>query len=228
MSFLQSAVKRYSATHEPVRTLRRLELAALVLALLLLVQVAYGVFGLSVTYVPSPIEPAADTLRLPEVTDRNAPSIESRNALLDRPLFWASRSPIQVVTKTTSEKKEVGELDKVKLVGIFGSGSHSGVIALVEKSERRIRVGEEVSGWKLKSIGPEGARFVNGKRRQQLRLERATIEYAAEPPAALERTIGRKITPYDATLMDVGEDSESARTRVQRVDGGSAQSDTAN
>ena len=59
---------RYTQHTDPLRTQRRLELVALLLVMFICLQLVAGLVGLAVSTGPGPIEPAADSLRVPAVS----------------------------------------------------------------------------------------------------------------------------------------------------------------
>jgi hypothetical protein len=102
-------------------------------------------------------------------------SAELSEELRARPLFWPSRRIRVDTTESSSVQHKTSapetEIDKIKLVGIFGAGESAGIIALVQGKKRRILVGEEVAGWSLDSIALNEAVFADGPRRKTLILK---------------------------------------------------------
>ena len=74
--------------------------------------------------------------------------------------------------KAAESATKSGNIDKVKLKGVFGSGDSAGIIALVDGSKRRIRVGDTVEGWTLVAVKPDRGIFENAGRRRTLVLKR--------------------------------------------------------
>lgn len=196
MSWLHSVLGRYRASADPLRTQRRIELIAVILAVLLGIQLAYGGVRLAIQGAPVPVEPAADSVRVPAVRTLEVVSAQDRNEIIGRPVFWPGRRPVDPVAlreDVQSGQEEVGELREVKLVGVFGTGAEAGIIALVNGKKRRILLGESIAGWKLDSINAIGGQFSNDGRRETLTLQRGTVRVApvgnsangrAAPPAA--------------------------------------------
>jgi hypothetical protein len=76
-----------------------------------------------------------------------------------------------VEAEVTEEDAAAGELDKVRLVGIFGAGESAGIITLVEGKKRRILVGEKVEGWTLDVVESDRAILKNKGRSRELMLK---------------------------------------------------------
>lgn len=161
---LSGMLSRYRVSVNPLRAERRVELVALLITLLLLLQLVYSVVRLNFLEQPEAIKPAlevaggTDDLRIEPVTEAASQEIRSR------PLFWPSRRPEsvvveEVVVETTAPSTE---LDKLRLVGIFGAGDSAGIITLVQDKKQRILLGEEISGWKLDAIAADHAVFTSG------------------------------------------------------------------
>jgi hypothetical protein len=102
-------------------------------------------------------------------------SAELSEELRARPLFWPSRRVRVDNTESASVEQKTPapetEIDKLKLVGVFGAGESGGIIALVEGKKRRILVGEVVEGWSLDSVTRNEAVFADESRRKTLILK---------------------------------------------------------
>lgn len=212
--------ERYAVTADPLRTQRRLELVALLLAVVICVQLVAGLVGLTVTAGPAAIEPAADSLRVPPVTEPRVLAARERNDILSRPLFWVGRRPLEAVA-LAEEPGASGagseELSAVKLVGVFGDGDTAGVIVLVKDKKQRILRGEAVEGWSLKSIEPTGeAVFSRGARRETLSLQRAALSEPAEETPERERR-GRARAAPDETSKPAAEPVSEPRARPPAI-----------
>ena len=198
MSWLRRIGQRYRVSEDPLRTLRRIELVALLLGVVLCLQLAYGGFQLAVMSAPEPVQPAADSLQVPGVFGPVVVAAGERNEIISRPLFWSSRQPVSAGKTRPKPVDEPGELKNVKLVGIFGSGESAGIIVLVKDKKRRILVGERLEGWTLKSVDSGEIVLSDGKRRKNLILQRREIARAApaaKAPAARGSRPARPSTP---------------------------------
>ncbi|MEM1153953.1 MAG: hypothetical protein AAGI44_07415 [Pseudomonadota bacterium] len=203
MSIITRIVQRYRVAEDPLRTLRRLELVALVVLLLLCLQIGYSAIRLTTATLPASISPAEDSARIPEVLGPSLLEMESRMAVLDRPLFWRSRRPSEAPKTPVESKKSAEQLQDVKLVGVFGSGNRSGVIVLFKGSEKRLLVGEDLDGWELTDIDEAGIHFADGGRRETLRLERRVVKPAAAVTQTTNKTIGREVRAYTQAIDNV-------------------------
>jgi hypothetical protein len=180
VNWLRQLSGRYRVGDDPLRTLRRIELVALLLGLLLCLQLAWGALRLLTLAAPGPVAPAADSLQLPAVVGPVLVAAAGRNEILSRPLFWSSRRPLDTAAALADPESLPGELSGVKLLGLFGSGKQAGVIALVQDQKRRILLGDTVEGWTLESITPRTMVVSNGGRSETLALQQGTV--TARPP----------------------------------------------
>jgi hypothetical protein len=172
VSSLGALIERYRAPADPLRTERRVELVAGLLALALVLQVAFGAARLAITVGPDAVPPSVDSLQVLRSLPLDAVTTEQSTEIRNRPLFWPTRRPAAPVAVDTaapvSEKQQAS--NELKLLGVFGAGDTIGIIVRVKDSTRRIRLGEEVSGWKLKSVEESGAVVVSGSRQKTLQL----------------------------------------------------------
>lgn len=197
MNRLKNIRKRYQVSGDPLRTLRRIELLAVLLGLLLCLQLALGALRLATLSAPQAVTPAADSLQLPGVLTPLSVAASQRNEIISRPLFWSSRRPVAEVATLAEPEAKPGELKSVKLVGLFGSGAQAGIIALVKGQKRRILLGDVVEGWTLKSIRPSELVVVNGERTETLVLERGKIKAApAQRSNSREHSRVGQVKPY--------------------------------
>ncbi len=167
---------RYQVTGDPLQVERRVELLAVAVTLLLLLQILYSVLRLGFLSEPEAIAPALDNvaeraIRVPEPID---PALSE--AIRSRPLFWAGRRPLEASKEPPKEVVKAppdagGDLSKVQLVGIFGVGDSAGIITLVEDKKRRILVGEKIEGWTLDKVERDRAVLSDKERRQLLMLK---------------------------------------------------------
>lgn len=189
MNWLRQLGGRYRVGDDPLRTLRRIELVALLLGLLLCLQLAWGGLRLLTLAAPGPVAPAADSLQVPAVVAPVIVAAAGRNEIIYRPLFWSSRRPVDTVAALADPDSRPGELQGVKLLGLFGSGKQAGVIALVQDQKRRILLGDTVEGWTLESITPRTLVVSNGGRSETLALQQGTV--TARPPRAAAAAVSQ-------------------------------------
>lgn len=171
--------ERYRVAEDPLRTERRAELLVLVLAALLCLQLFYSVLRLVTLSAPEPVAPAAGSLEVADVGARADVSEAESELMKSRPLFWRTRRPAAASVVAAPVAKEApaksGNIDKVKLRGVFGSGDSAGIIAQVGEKQRRIRVGDVVEGWTLVAVKPDRGVFENGGRKWEMILKRAVV-----------------------------------------------------
>ena len=171
MNWLRARLKRYRAAANPLRMERRIELALLFLALLLILQLLYGSVRLALLSAPVALVPKADSLRVISSSGLNAVSAAQSNEIRNRPVLWPGRQPVDNVAEIAPVKNgKPKEFKNVKLVGVFGAGDSAGIIVRVEDKVLRIQRGEELAGWKLESIGKNEAVFAAGGRQEELAL----------------------------------------------------------
>ena len=199
MSWLHSIGQRYRVSEDPLRTLRRIELIALLLGLILCLQLAFGAFNLAATTGPDAVTPAADSLHVPPVSGPVVVAADQREEIVARPLFWSGRQPSGAEPGGGDDdagNEKVKELKDVKLVGVFDSGERLGIIALVKDKKRRILVGESLDGWTLHSIESDDIVLTNGARRETLTLQRGEVSKAAPVAKAVDANVGRPVRQY--------------------------------
>lgn len=83
-------------------------------------------------------------------------------AILDRPLFSATRRP-PPPPPPPPPPKPVDPLEGVKLVGVFQGGDDGGILAEINGKVRRLKLGTAIGDWTLKSLTSREATFANGK-----------------------------------------------------------------
>jgi len=183
--------RRYREAANPLHTERRIELLVLSLFLLLILQLAYGAFRLAVLSTPEAVLPAADSLQVLTSLSLDTVTSEQSSEIRDRPLLWPDRRPIAGIALETAPSEvnaeELKELQDIELRGVFGSGDAAGIIVLVKNNPRRIRLAEEVDGWKLESVGVNEAVFAAGSRRAKLVLQNQPIKPVGRSTIKSER-----------------------------------------
>lgn len=175
MSGAKNVTGRYRVRSQPLRTERQLELAVLLLVAVLLVVLGLGAYRLYSLGPPDPVMPAADSLTTGQPLRPARPTEEQVAELRGRPLFWASRRPpAEGVAETKAEDSKAGEIDGIRLVGVFGSGDSAGIMVTVNDSARkRLQLGDKINGWKLEEVAGIEAVLSAGPRRKTLVLGKA-------------------------------------------------------
>jgi len=220
VNWLRQLNGRYRVGDDPLRTLRRIELVALLLGLLLGLQLAWGALRLLTLASPEPVAPAADSLQLPAVVGPAVVATAGRNEIISRPLFWSSRRPVDGVATLADPGSRPGELEGVRLLGLFGSGKQAGVIALVQNQKRRILLGDTVEGWTIESITPHTLVVSNGERSETLALQQGTVTVRpARAPAAAASQAERQ-PESEAENQAKAADGASGENLLQRTAAG--------
>lgn len=121
------------------------------------------------------VEPAPTSLQaLPIMQPREEK--KGSSDMLERPVFWNSRKvyvpALAPVKPQAKVKLEPDNFDKVTLLGMYGGGNHLGVIVKGVNGSQRVRVGEDIAGWVLESINPEGAGFSQDGKQRILLLQK--------------------------------------------------------
>ena len=183
MSAFSAVLDRYRVSSDPLRSERKVELAALILTVLFVLLLLYCALRLSINYQPEAILPAPETLQVGELQFSGLVSEELSAQVRARPIFWPSRRPVvsnpdeqeQAVATEDPKKAKKNALDKVKVLGVFGSGGSAVIIALVDGKKKRISLGDKVVGWTLDSIDRGRAVFSENGRSQTLALKHTAV-----------------------------------------------------
>ncbi|WP_299773791.1 hypothetical protein [uncultured Pseudoteredinibacter sp.] len=146
------------------KLLDRILLISIVSFLALLLWCVYKVW---VTPVPGAVLPAESAMT-PLVVEDREPLVDA-NIINERPLFWRGRKP--AVIETVPEEEPVdsgtGDLSRIRVLGVYASGAMiSGV-----KGKGRVKLGEEIFGWKLQKLSGNQLRFAKNGRYEYLSLE---------------------------------------------------------
>lgn len=167
--------ERYRESENPVMTERRVELAAVLLLVALLLWLTLGLLRLLVGAGPEPLLPADDSLAVQALELEPSLANEDATAILQRPLFWESRRPLapQVAATSTPESTVVQNLDGVTLHGVFGAGDSLGLIVSVNGVQSRVATGGSVKGWRFTEYSDGTAKFERGGRQATLPLAMA-------------------------------------------------------
>ena len=200
---------RYSDLQDPLRSERRVELALVVLVALFLLQLLWGGFRAVLPSSAEPVLPRGGSLRVEPLQEQSQIDPEMRSEIASRPLFWATRRPLEdeaeVAAKSAedakkqqAEEKKAGKIDGAKLAGVFGGEDAAGIIALSKGKKHRLVIGQEINGWKLESVEPTAATFSSNGRTSQLQLKQVEIQASsvevAEPESReteAQETVGQ-------------------------------------
>ena len=161
---------------------------------------------------PEPLPPAESSLNVAGVFGGDA-SAALPSDLTTRPLFWYGRKPyeppVQVTDESAVEERTVElEIDKVALVGKLGAGKQSGIIVTYAGAAQRLKLDDEIEGWRFVGLTDEGAEFKSAGRTRVL-----TMDHAA-PPVPPKR-------PKERSAQKRGQKAETrantAERKVQRT-----------
>jgi len=207
--------RRYSDAGTAGLIERRVELLAVVLAVVLLLQWLLGGISLAMLAEPDAIRPGVGGDS--QLVGLERVGTAQREAISARPLFWVSRRPQPVAGSVGGRGAGTtgGQLGNVKLRGVFGSGRTAGVIALVGERETRTLLGESLEGWELEAVHPDRVEFSRSGRRETLFLTPAQ-DKAARPgaPARQPRraAAGTRVEPAaSAAPVDKQENKQQKR-----------------
>lgn len=199
---------RYVGLAEPLRSERRVELVLLSCVGLLLLVAAYLLLRVVLATDVAPIAPAPDSVRVAALADSKPLSLEEREAILARPLFWAGRAPQEApqepaaVADTERRTAAAPRMKDVTVLGVYGSGDAGGAILSVKERQLRVAVGDEIEGWRLELITDNSAVFVSGAERDERELLPQVIEVL--PPESANN--GKSAT----SALGNGETAEAA------------------
>lgn len=178
---------RYRNLTDPLKTQRLVEIGVVVLAALFLLQLILGVLGAALFSSPEPVHPARDSLAVSQLAAAPELTPPQREEIRNRPLFWASRRPLESAVVQTAgaggeagtaseEVVKPGKIEGTRLTGVFGAGESAGIIVMSKGKKRRLAVGEEIEGWTLESVNPTEAVFSSAGREARLVLVRGKLE----------------------------------------------------
>ncbi len=204
MTGISQILRRYRVSSDPLRTERKVELAALVLTIVLMLQVVYSVISLTFSTHPSVILPSPDSLQIGALHSTGLVTAQQSNEVRARPVFWPSRrpvseGPIEADEPSTATGKK-SELDTVKLLGVIGSGDSAVVIALVKGQKKRILLGDKVIGWTLESVQQGQAVFTGNGRSRTLKLKHTKVNVSnyQKSDAVTEKMISQQAHSIEA------------------------------
>lgn len=158
---------------------------------------------------PAPRLPDAGLYQIPESPGVRF-ALPPEPSLAARPVFSESRRPPPLDVAENPAKDEPDPLRDVKVLGLFGSGNDAGGILQVDGKVQRIRVGEKLGPWVLRSVN--GVRLEltrNGG--GQATLELKHLPQPASPAAPPVSSVGAS-----ASNLDRNADAGAAQSVTQR------------
>ena len=224
MSKIEAVVARYQVRENPLKALRRLELAAVGLGIVFLLWATLGGLATAFGGGPKPLFPAEDTLKVRALGLEPALDEEGSDRLVSRPLFWEGRRaidkrPLELI-ETTPKPVQVKKLEGVTLHGVYGEGESLGVIATVDGQLTRINANSSIKGWKMVSYADGKVTLENGGRTQSLPLELTapSVRVVAAPRSEPSSTESDQ-TQTEQAAEGEGDPAERAAQLRERVGG---------
>ena len=198
-----------------VAELRRLALGVTGLLVLVVLWGAGRVLFLS---PPEPHLPAASSLNVVGVMGADAGE-QLPPDFTARPLFFYGRRPYEPpeqeeeVVELVEEVPEM-EIDEVRLVGVLGAGDQSGIIVSHAGSSRRLKLDDEIEGWRFVGLAEGGAEFTSLGRTRVLTMEHAAPRAAGRKKAkSRAEKSGKKDNKKDD---EKAKEEERAKKRAER------------
>jgi len=216
--------KRYAVPHEPLRSERRVELAVLVLALFVVLQLLILLGRYVATGQVRAVPPAPDSLSLVSRRQVVTPTPQQSLEVLARPVFFASRRPADPLAEGLAAEteegsaKKAGTLQGLKVLGILENGDRSRVIVSFRGEQQRLLKGESIDGWQLIDVSPGRVVLESGDRRDERRLSPMPV-VAAAPAGQTAGDQTRKATattPAAAERSAAGGADGASRPRQQQ------------
>lgn len=224
MTKIEAVVARYQVRENPLKALRRLELAAVGLGIVFLLWATLGGLATAIGGGPKPVFPAEDTLKVRALGLEPALDEEGSDRLVSRPLFWEGRRaidkrPLELI-ETTPKPVQVKKLEGVTLHGVYGEGESLGVIATVDGQLTRINANSSIKGWKMVSYADGKVTLENGGRTQSLPLELTapSVRVVAAPRSEPSSTESDQ-TQTEQAAEGEGDPAERAAQLRERVGG---------
>lgn len=224
MTKIEAVVARYQVRENPLKALRRLELAAVGLGIVFLLWATLGGLATAIGGGPKPVFPAEDTLKVRALGLEPALDDEGSDRLVSRPLFWEGRRaidkrPLELI-ETTPKPVQVKKLEGVTLHGVYGEGESLGVIATVDGQLTRINANSSIKGWKMVSYADGKVTLENGGRTQSLPLELTapSVRVVAAPRSEPSSTESDQ-TQTEQAAEGEGDPAERAAQLRERVGG---------
>lgn len=88
--------------------------------------------------------------------------------ILERPLFWASRRPVEAAEEQAAN--DVISVDGIRVLGIIVKGGTPSVLLNTGQRIARARVGDDVSGWRVNAIATHSVTLASGDRVVELQI----------------------------------------------------------
>ncbi len=215
MSRWRRIADRYLGAGGAGSTERKVELLAIGLGLLLILQLVYSGISLATLSGPDAVLPSLEGVADAQPVPVDRVTAEQREAMGARPLFWTSRRPSIGSSETAAAAGKRGQLDKVRVMGVFGSGATAGAIVLVEDERQRMLLGEELQGWTLDAVHQDRVDFSRADRQETLHLVKGDIRTAALSPGAKNKNEAAGTQRREAARAERRKDRKERSLRRQ-------------
>jgi hypothetical protein len=150
-------------------------------------------------------KPAAQQ-REEDASEQPRPAPGVYTAIMAHPIFAPDRAP------PPAESEDAGNLNGVEVLGtaIVGNDAAAALVRDTDGSFKRVKMGEEIAGWKLVAIEPKELVFDRNGERRTLDLDVARLKsQPASGPAGSKPAFGANgAIPGTTTTTDDTDDSE--------------------
>ncbi|MFY3382636.1 hypothetical protein [Paracidovorax sp. MALMAid1276] len=167
---------------------------------------------------PEAIPPDLSAPKVPSGIDaRGSGGATAYFAILDRPMFAPDRRP-PPPPDAKPEEPPPDPLAGLTLYGIFTGADFSGIVARINDKVRRVRVGEPLGEWTVKSVQGREVVFARGDETRAVTLAHAFGPRPALPPSAGQGAPGAApapgVRPDLASIQQ--QEQEAARERLRQ------------
>lgn len=126
-----------------------------------------------------------------QMTEAADPGQPESIGITSRPLFWEGRRPVteEQIASEVPDRQRKDELAQVRLIGVYFAGPGSGIIFEHKGERQRLRLQDELLGWRLEKLSAGEAVFGRDDGKQKtLQLEHAD---SAKYTATAKRAAGK-------------------------------------
>ena len=122
---------------------------------------------------PDPVLPDESVMTFTAFQGYVAPA-EEQLTITERPLFWQERRPIAAEQNIEAPEPVIEQnrnIDDFELIGLFKAGTNSSAIVMYKKEKHRLRLNEELAGWRLVDISDNAAAFEESSASAEEKIE---------------------------------------------------------
>lgn len=131
---------------------------------------------------PEPLVPEFETVEVAAEAS-NANGADAFQAMLERPLFFASRRPPPPAPVAVEAESTRDPFEGVALQGIYSAGTTLAGVTVNENGvSKRLALGEKLGEWSLVSVSGLEVKFERSGQEKVLALKHAAQVAAASPP----------------------------------------------